>query len=260
MTLFKANTSFKSFDQMYKAVSKPEYLESMVSPEEVERIRLSLESAKGVDLVQYSVIKNFMTLQFERHVKDYCDLMHCYPDSYFVYHFYQMSENKWLQRVKYFLLDRVTTNSLVNLPLNLFEQYLTPNSRYPFSWRLLDRQFFAHKFSPEKVLPDNAFGDQLKNQFQIRMISRENNCLSRLLKHPDKITPQIRKAFRRVVIHAHGGGFITMTSASQQNYLIKFANQADCVVFSIDYPLAPLKTYKTIIECVFRAYLFIRVS
>lgn len=244
---------------MYKTVTKSDYLESMVSPQDVQCIKSSLESVKGVDLVQYSVVKNFMTLQFERHIKDYCDLMHCYPDNYFVYHFYQMSENKWLQRVKYFLLDRVATNSVINLPLNLFDQYLIDNKKYPFKWRLLDRQFFTHKFTQEKILPDNAFGNALKSQFQIRMLSGESINLAWLLKHPNKITPQIRRAFRRVVIHAHGGGFITMTSASQQNYLIKFANQADCVVFSIDYPLAPLKSYKTIIECVFRAYLFIRV-
>jgi hormone-sensitive lipase len=46
-----------------------------------------------------------------------------------------------------------------------------------------------------------------------------------------------------IVIHAHGGGFISMNSGAHQNYLRYWANELELPVFSIDYRLAPAYPY-----------------
>jgi len=60
-----------------------------------------------------------------------------------------------------------------------------------------------------------------------------------------------------VILHIHGGGFVAMSSQSHEGYLWKFVNKISCVLFSIDYPLAPKAKYSEIIDCVFKGYLFI---
>lgn len=42
-----------------------------------------------------------------------------------------------------------------------------------------------------------------------------------------------------LVIHVHGGGFVSMSSGSHQNYTRVWANELDIPIFSIDYRLAP---------------------
>jgi hypothetical protein len=245
---------------MYELSAQADYLDKLVSPHDVQNIKNSLESPKGVDLVKYSVLKNFLSLQFEKHLGDYCELMHCYPDNHFNYHFYQMCDNKWLKRMKYLLLDGIGTNTKINVNLDIFERFFEPNTKYSFKWRMLSSTFLDHKFKFDQIFAGNAFGYPTKEQFTIRILNKDYINIQSFLKDSTKITDKVRSQFKKVVIHAHGGGFITMNSSSQQNYLRKFANSADCVIFSIDYPIAPLKTYKVILDSVFKAYLFIKVK
>ena len=42
-----------------------------------------------------------------------------------------------------------------------------------------------------------------------------------------------------MIIHVHGGGFISMSSGSHQNYTRVWANATHVPIISVDYRLAP---------------------
>ena len=43
----------------------------------------------------------------------------------------------------------------------------------------------------------------------------------------------------KLIIHIHGGGFVSMSSGSHQNYTRIWANDTKVPIFSIDYRLSP---------------------
>lgn len=57
-----------------------------------------------------------------------------------------------------------------------------------------------------------------------------------------------------LIIHIHGGGFISMSSRSHQTYTRKWANYLKIPIFSIDYRLAPEHPYPAAIEDCWQAY------
>lgn len=57
-----------------------------------------------------------------------------------------------------------------------------------------------------------------------------------------------------IVIHIHGGGFISMSSRSHQTYTRKWANQLKIPIFSIDYRLAPEFAYPAAVDDCWQAY------
>ena len=61
----------------------------------------------------------------------------------------------------------------------------------------------------------------------------------------------------RIVVHIHGGGFISMSSRSHQTYTRKWAKETKSVLFSIDYRLAPEDPFPAAIEDVWQAYYWI---
>ncbi len=245
---------------MYEQVTKDDYLLNLVTNDDVQNIKDSMASGNAVDLVQYSIVTNFLSVTFNRNRKDYGELLHCFPDNFFVYHFYQMNGNKWMRGIKFFTYDGIGTNTKINVPLDLFAKYFIPNQQYPFAWQMLDPNFKEARFTSGDLLTANAFGHSTLDQFQIRIMASEKMNLQHIFKNPANVTDSVRKQFKRVVMHMHGGGFITMSSSAQQQYLRKFANHGECVLISVDYPLAPLHTFKGIIRSVFTAYLFIIVN
>ena len=61
----------------------------------------------------------------------------------------------------------------------------------------------------------------------------------------------------KIVIHIHGGGFITMSSGSHQVYTRTWANKLGIPIFSIDYRLSPEYRYPAAIDDVWQAYVWI---
>ncbi len=59
------------------------------------------------------------------------------------------------------------------------------------------------------------------------------------------------------IIYIHGGGFIAISSETQQNFLINWSKSTNSVSFCIDYKLAPQQKYPTIMEECYQAYDFI---
>ena len=60
--------------------------------------------------------------------------------------------------------------------------------------------------------------------------------------------------FKGVIIHIHGGGFVSMSSSSHRNYLNLWAKSLNMVIFSIDYRLAPENQYPDALDDVWQAY------
>lgn len=76
------------------------------------------------------------------------------------------------------------------------------------------------------------------------------------------LDPTNKKSFEpysleAIIIHIHGGGFISMSSGSHQIYTRKWANALKIAVFSIDYKLAPKHPYPQAFDDCFQAYLWI---
>lgn len=57
-----------------------------------------------------------------------------------------------------------------------------------------------------------------------------------------------------IIIHIHGGGFISMSSDSHENYLRKWAKALKVPIFSIDYKLAPKYKYPEGLNDIWQAY------
>ncbi|CAG0903634.1 unnamed protein product [Cyprideis torosa] len=57
-----------------------------------------------------------------------------------------------------------------------------------------------------------------------------------------------------LIVHVHGGGFVSCTSASHEIYLRQWARELDCPILSIDYSLAPEAPYPRALEEVFYVY------
>ena len=60
-----------------------------------------------------------------------------------------------------------------------------------------------------------------------------------------------------IVIHIHGGGFVSMSSESHQAYTRVWASETGIPIFSIDYRLAPENAYPDAINDVWQAYYWI---
>lgn len=60
-----------------------------------------------------------------------------------------------------------------------------------------------------------------------------------------------------IVIHIHGGGFVSMTSAAHRQYLTRWVKNTGMVHFAIDYRLAPKNPYPAAVDDVWQTYLWI---
>ena len=66
--------------------------------------------------------------------------------------------------------------------------------------------------------------------------------------------PDSEVHFDKLVLHIHGGGFISMSSSSHQSYTRKWANALGLPVFSIDYRLAPEHKFPSALDDCWQAY------
>lgn len=60
--------------------------------------------------------------------------------------------------------------------------------------------------------------------------------------------------FKELVIHIHGGGFVSMSSGSHQNYTRRWARMLKRPVFSIDYRLAPENPFPAAVDDCWQFY------
>ena len=76
---------------------------------------------------------------------------------------------------------------------------------------------------------------------------------------------RVKKAIQRntitddtaIVIHFHGGGFVSLSSLSHKVYLARLVKNSKLIHFSVDYRLAPKNQYPDPLDDVWQAYLWI---
>jgi hormone-sensitive lipase len=71
----------------------------------------------------------------------------------------------------------------------------------------------------------------------------------------DIIPPE--KSLKQLILHFHGGGFISMSSASHQNYTRRWAMDTDTPVLSVDYRLSPESKYPDGLDDCWQAYVWV---
>lgn len=83
------------------------------------------------------------------------------------------------------------------------------------------------------------------------------NCVKARILSLNKILPleeNKKKVIDKVIVHVHGGGFISMSSESHQVYTNVWARDVGVPVFSIDYRLAPQHPFPAGLDDVWQAF------
>jgi len=104
--------------------------------------------------------------------------------------------------------------------------------------RLLYNNKFPHNFATGH---NNETESQVKNNRSNEVNSSLFSCFS--LYHNPGV-----KDVDTIIIHIHGGGFISMSSNSHQIYTRVWARDTNLAIFSIDYRLAPQYPYPCPLE------------
>lgn len=63
--------------------------------------------------------------------------------------------------------------------------------------------------------------------------------------------------FEKVILHAHGGGFVALSSDTMQNYTRRWSKALDVPVLSVDYRKPPTYTFPTPVFDLFAVYKFL---
>lgn len=97
----------------------------------------------------------------------------------------------------------------------------------------------AMEMSPVQVATDHNLNADFDPLIKVKLPSKKIGLL-----FPNSLVPcdVNRKAIKRVdsiIIHIHGGGFVSQNSNDHLGYLRKFAKIAKKCVFAIDYRHAP---------------------
>ena len=75
----------------------------------------------------------------------------------------------------------------------------------------------------------------------------------------DWVDPSEKKGFETIMIHMHGGGFISQSSSSHQVYLRTWAKEHKIPIFSIEYRLSPQTQFPFLFNDCIRSYLWILI-
>jgi hormone-sensitive lipase len=75
-----------------------------------------------------------------------------------------------------------------------------------------------------------------------------------LKKEEELKSPKKKENINGVIIHIHGGGFVSMSSSSHRNYLYQWAKSLNMIIFSIDYRLAPQDPFPAPLDDIWQAY------
>ncbi|TNV84221.1 hypothetical protein FGO68_gene12045 [Halteria grandinella] len=80
-------------------------------------------------------------------------------------------------------------------------------------------------------------------------------CASSRIERP--LSPAATKPLDKLIIHIHGGGFISMSSSSHQNYTRIWANETGVPIFSIDYRLSPKHQFPAALNDIWQVYYYL---
>lgn len=113
------------------------------------------------------------------------------------------------------------------------------------------------KITTETLKMSTNEGDEIEvpgvGQIKVRLLSahrREGMAGDKKTGKGEETLPQSKA----LMLHVHGGGFVSQSSKSHLVYLYEWANALNVPIFSIDYSLAPESPYPRALNEVFYAY------
>lgn len=88
------------------------------------------------------------------------------------------------------------------------------------------------------------------------MLRLNNSIFSKGINYMKSLTNKNNRKLNNkvLILHVHGGGFISMSSGSHQNYTRMWANILNIPIFSIDYRLAPKYPFPTALNDIWQTY------
>lgn len=236
------------------------YPELIVCQKSIDSFETTVFKNEIPNIFSMSILKHLVHNSLDDMTSDYSYILSLFPRNDFIYYFFNMTDHKWVKRLAGISFKYVSTNFKMQIPFDFCEKMFVKNTLFPkFYWRLLSSNFASEKFLTSDLFDDLTFSKKCDNRFSIRVMSKQVIDLPSILKNPHILTPSLKSHMKKIIIHIHGGGFITMSSGSHQSYLRKFVRENDVLLFSIDYPLAPKKKFKQIFDSILKGYLFIKV-
>ncbi|CAD8175930.1 unnamed protein product [Paramecium octaurelia] len=174
------------------------------------------------------------------------------------------------------LFNQITLDSLHNFNTNSTD--IPNNQLYEIAFRsirkkqngndirvrvMCNKQVFKHKVSNGDIV--QVVRRLTKSEFQMQKTQHIQQLQQPLTFFGESCVSSrtdIRgmglNAISNIIVHIHGGGFISMSSFSHQSYTRKWANQLDnTVVFSIDYRLAPEFPFPQALDDCWQYYMWI---
>lgn len=113
------------------------------------------------------------------------------------------------------------------------------------------------KITTESLKMSTNDGDEIEvpgvGQIKVRLLSahkREGMAGDKKSSKDEETLPKSKA----LILHVHGGGFVSQSSKSHLVYLFEWANALNVPIFSIDYSLAPESPYPRALNEVFYAY------
>jgi len=134
---------------------------------------------------------------------------------------------------------------------------------------LSDRSISIKKYSELDIAPKKKNGDArssqivgekhienqaVRNETKPGLFNGLVRCLSPLCCFSVEDTEEENSYFDGIIVHFHGGGFVSMSSGSHQSYTRQWAKKLKKPVFSVDYRLAPENPYPAALDDCWQAY------
>ncbi|OMJ78935.1 hypothetical protein SteCoe_21156 [Stentor coeruleus] len=94
----------------------------------------------------------------------------------------------------------------------------------------------------------------IKSQEKLSLTPVQDYVMARILNTINLDLSSPIKTYNKIVIHIHGGGFISMSSASHQVYTNVWCNNLQIPIISIDYRLAPKNPYPAALDDVWQTW------
>ncbi|CAK56639.1 unnamed protein product (macronuclear) [Paramecium tetraurelia] len=181
------------------------------------------------------------------------------PNKNLIFKVWNLGESGFLSKLLPLLFPQITYNRKIYIP-QLFKPLVEDNILQQYKENKINRI-------------QNDCGECLNTNLP--------NCQELLLKNKEKVIVRVlchynlqeiqtlsllqqtlkliqgQKIFDQIVIHIHGGGFVSMSSRSHQTYTRKWAKNLQVPIFSIDYRKAPESPYPYGLDDCWQAYMFI---
>ncbi|KJE91855.1 hormone-sensitive lipase [Capsaspora owczarzaki ATCC 30864] len=161
--------------------------------------------------------------------------------------FWNLTENTMAKHVSKVVSANVSVNFVMKIPVVALTCPADDPSRYPAGGNV--------HLSVETLTNDGLF-----DVVHARLISHEwyagqmYECahVERGGESESRLFTKAKPMSNALIVHFHGGGFISQSSKSHEIYLREWTRELDCPIVSVDYTLAPDAPYpQALFECLF---------